>query len=49
MVGIEWELEGFENWILKEEISEKGNARKHTGNRVTRRSKMFWRNFGNLR
>jgi hypothetical protein len=36
-----WE---FGDWFLKEEISEKGNTRKHTKKRVTSWSFLYWRN-----
>jgi hypothetical protein len=47
--SIGWDLERFlVNWVFGG-ISEKGSRRKHTGNRVTSWSLLYWGNSGVLR
>jgi hypothetical protein len=42
----DWDLEDFGDLVLRRTNSEKGSTRKHTGNRVTRWTNVFWRNSG---
>jgi hypothetical protein len=49
LVGFEWDLKHFWDWIFFGGNSEKGSIRKRTENRVTSWTKLFWGNFGILR